>query len=351
MSRAPGWGAEARESIRCSATRAGTIRLYSIAVKEKTMADSKLDALRKTALDSLSKQLGGKKPEIVLEDTDTVSASESIHRFIVRPADEPNGPHSTIVLDAGGKPVDLAALSRTAGRDFFAGPDLKVEFPKATLDKLVTINPKVNDIQLTECGFRETITVTIPAQPIAQKVDVYFLADNTGSMGTAINNVKAGANTILTTLAGIVPDIQFGVGNYHDFGDPSPFQNQLPVTANTAAVLGAINGWSANFGGDTPEAALHALHQVANPAVAGWRPGAMKFIVWFGDAPSHEPICKAVWGSGFDITRGTVIADLTSVVTATQPKGIAVLGISVNTGPGLDAASSGGYTGCPSTGP
>jgi hypothetical protein len=316
------------------------------------MADSNLDALRKSALESISKQFAGKTTEIVAEATDLVpSSKQSVHRFIVRGAADPNGPHSTIILDDAGKPVDLAKLSLAEGKTFFAPPEVKVELPAATLARRVTIDPKVNDFQLTECGFRETITVTIPAQPIGEKVDVYFLADNTGSMGPSIDSVKTGAGTIFSALQGTGLDIQFGVGNYKDFTDPVPFTNQQVITGNQIAVTNAINAWStADFaGGDIPESALSALHQVKT--LAGWRAGALKFIVWFGDAPSHEPICKAVWGGAFDITRATVIADLTSLTTPVQPKGIAVLGISVNSGPGLDAASSGGYTDCPSTGP
>ena len=257
------------------------------------MAKADLEALRKSALAALSKQFEGKKTEIVSEQTDTVASSkETLRKFIVRSADNPNGPHSTIVLDAAGKPVDLAKLSAAEGRAFFPVAVPTVELPEAMLARRVTIDPKVNDIHLDECGFRETITVTIPAQPIAQKVDVYFLADNTGSMTGAIASVQTGAATIMSTLGGLVPDIQFGVGNYRDFNDfpifpPTlpAFQNQQVITANQAAVTAAINTWIASEGGDTPEAALYALHQVANPAVAGWRPGAMKFIVWFGDAP------------------------------------------------------------------
>lgn len=316
------------------------------------MAEGKIEALRKRVLESLGKQFEGKKAEIVSEEAAQVPSSRaSIHRFIVRGAEEPNGPHATVVLDAAGKPVDLAKLSLAEGRDLFAPSAAAIELPKEMLAKRVTINPRVNDIHLSECGFRETITVTIPAQPIGEKVDVYFLADNTGSMGPAIASVKAGASAILSTLLGMGLDIQFGAGNYKDFTDPVAFENQQAITANQVAVTNAINAWSAPAlaGGDIPEAGLFALHQVKN--VAGWRPGSVKFIVWFGDAPSHEPICEAVWGGVGNITRATVIADLTSVTTPHQPNGIAVLAISVNSGPGLDAASSGGYPGCPSTGP
>ena len=307
-----------------------------------------LDELRKAALALTSKQIEAKKAEIVLEETDTVpSSKESIFRFFVRGAEEPNAPHATVVVDAAGKPVDLARLSASEGKVFFGRPEAAVEIPPDLLAKFVTIEPKVNDIALSECGFRETIEVTIPPKAIGEKVDVYFLADNTGSMGAAIANVQAGANTIMTTLAGMGLDIQFGVGNYHDFGDPTVFQNQQTITSNLANVTNAINAWSAFGGGDTPEGQLYALSQV--PAAAGWRSQALKFLVWFGDAPGHEPICAAVWGGGFNITRATAIAALKSVTAPNQPNGIEVLGISV-TGSGLDAASSGGYAGCPSNG-
>ena len=313
------------------------------------MDQSNNEALRRTALKLLSKRLEGKNPEIVLEETDTVPSSKaSIFKFVARPAEEPNGRHMSVVLDAEGEPVDLARLSLSEGKVFFPVPDLEVDVPKKLRARRIKIDPRVNDIQLTECGFREKITVKIPAQPIREKVDVYFLADNTGSMGSSIANVQAGANTIMTTLAGLVPDIQFGVGNYRDFTDPDAFQNQQSMTANQGLVLNAINNWSATGGADLPEAQLFALQEVAS--VAGWRPGALKFIVWFGDAPGHEPICGPVWGGGFDITRATVITALTSVTTPQQPNGIAVLAISVTGGSGLDAASSGGYPGCPSNG-
>jgi hypothetical protein len=313
------------------------------------MAKLNSDSLRKTALESLAKQLGGKTPEIVSEDADIVPSSKaSVFRFIARPDGEPNGLHSTAVFDDAGAPVDLAKLSLTEGKVFFPVPIPKVDLPGTALARRVTINPKVNDIKLSECGFREKITVTIPAQPISERVDVYFLADNTGSMGGSIASVQAGASSIMTTLAGMVPDIQFGVGNYRDFGDPTVFLNQQVITANQVAVSNAINGWSATGGGDTPEAPLFALQSI--PGVAGFRPGVVKFIVWFGDAPSHEPICQPVWGGGFNITRATVISGLTVVTTPKQPLGIAVLGISVSSGPGLDDASSGGYAGCPSNG-
>jgi hypothetical protein len=313
------------------------------------------EALRTGASEILGKQLEGKQMEIVAEETDTVpSTKETLYRFVARPAGEPNGPHAAVVLDAGGKPVDLAKVAAVEGRTFFVPAAEAVALPPALLARRVTTNPRVDDFQLGECGYRERITVDIPPQPITEPVDVYFLADNTGSMNPSIASVKAGAASILATLAGTGLDIHYGVGSYHDFGDPVPvFHNLQPITGNQAAVLAAINGWVATYGGDLPEANLYALHEVAigfptaNPPI-DWRPAALKFIVWFGDAPGHEPICAAVWGGGFSITRGSVIADLAAVTAPAQPGGIAVLAVSVTSGPGLDAAPSDGYPGCPS---
>ena len=85
------------------------------------MAEGKIEALRKRVLESVGNQFEGKKAEIVSEETAQVPSSKaSIHRFIVRGAEEPNGPHATVVLDAAGKPVDLAKLSLAEGRDLFA---------------------------------------------------------------------------------------------------------------------------------------------------------------------------------------------------------------------------------------
>lgn len=144
----------------------------------------------------------------------------------------------------------------------------------------------------------------------ASKVDVFFLSDNTGSMFGVINNVKTSAGALLTGLQGAYTDINFGVGRY--LGDPleysgavnTAYQLITPITASTSDVQTGINAWYASGGGDTPEANFFALHQVATSGgptdgigstdtgagtgdVTGWRPGATKVVVWFGDASSH----------------------------------------------------------------
>ena len=58
-------------------------------------------------------------------------------------------------------------------------------------------------------------TITLGASG-ATNVDVFFLADNTGSMGSTITKAMTGASAILNALPATY---QFGVGRY--FGDPA----------------------------------------------------------------------------------------------------------------------------------
>ncbi|MBI2098730.1 MAG: VWA domain-containing protein [Candidatus Wildermuthbacteria bacterium] len=162
-------------------------------------------------------------------------------------------------------------------------------------------------------------TPEIPPDP-----EICFLADTTGSMGPAIVNVQANAVAVMNSIQGSQPTAEFCVGQYKDFGDVFVFNLDQAMTGNTTTVQTAINSWSASGGGDTPEAQLTALHELAtNPAVG--YDGPNRIIVWFGDASGHDP-------SGVN-TQASVIADLT-----TAP-GIKVIAIPVNSGfgDGLDA--------------
>jgi hypothetical protein len=81
-------------------------------------------------------------------------------------------------------------------------------------------------------------------------------------------------------------------------------------------------------GGDDPEQQLHALTRLATEA--GFRADSAKVIVWFGDAPGHDP---GVGGETLD----TTIAALTAA-------GIRVIAVPVNTVATTDLDSTGQAT-------
>jgi len=265
---------------------------------------------------------------IVQTATDTHPQTRSpIHLVAAVPAGKPNARPVEIILDEAGRSLELTARAAS----FL--PVIATVPPDIFAPVRVTINPATNDLRLGECDkLTETITVTIPKSAAMLKADVYFLADNTGSMGPVINAVKAGANNILGALAGSGIDLHYGVGAYHDFADfpgspGSVFQPILALTGNAALVPPAFNTWTAALGGDGPEAQFLALDHIAQPpgGSIGWRAGAKHIVVWFGDAPGHDPICKAISGLGFDITEASVTAKL-------QANNITVLAINTTTG-------------------
>jgi len=118
--------------------------------------------------------------------------------------------------------------------------------------------------------------------------DVFFLADTTGSMGSALASVKTNAASIMATT-NAYGDMAYGVGAYKDVGDTYVYRLDQAVTTNTAAVQTAINTWSASGGGDGPEAQIYALYHAATDAGTGWRAGSEKILLWFGDYEGHDP--------------------------------------------------------------
>ncbi|KHG33734.1 MAG: hypothetical protein OA34_07805 [Sulfurospirillum sp. MES] len=142
-------------------------------------------------------------------------------------------------------------------------------------------------------------------------VDIFLLADNTGSMGGLVGSAQTNAQAILDALRAdsrfSKVNAQFGVGRY--LGDPSEYgetatssyQLLQPITNNDTAVTTAINQWYASGGGDWEEGNFYAIQQVidsgaptprntslASGQVTNWRTGAQKVIVVFGDAPSWQ---------------------------------------------------------------
>ena len=151
----------------------------------------------------------------------------------------------------------------------------------------------------SETLYRSQITPRIPPKP-----DVVFLADTTGSMGPALDNVRNNITPIMNDVLAAQSDAQFAVASYKDEPafcptDPYDFRVEQAMTSSTAAVQTAItpnidianSGWQTapGQGCDVPEAQLNALYQLGATAVAGFRSASSRVVVWFGDAIGHDP--------------------------------------------------------------
>jgi hypothetical protein len=105
-------------------------------------------------------------------------------------------------------------------------------------------------------------------------------------MGATISAVRNSALNIVSSSA-TLGDVRFGVGEYKDVGDVFVYRTNTDLTNSSANVVTAINKWIASGGGDLFEANLFALEQVAK--LISWRAGSTRILVWFGDAPGHDP--------------------------------------------------------------
>ena len=175
---------------------------------------------------------------------------------------------------------------------------------------------------------------TVHTPEILPTPDIYFLADSTSSMGAAIANVQADAAAVLSAIDLLANDPRYGAGDYKDFQsptqlDPYAFQNGAPIPAaddDGAAALAAIAAWSASGGNDIAEAQFFALHRLAAHADANFRAAATPIVVWFGDAPAHDPVCDEISGdTGHDVSEATLTTELVDA-------GVRVIAISTLTG-------------------
>ncbi len=191
------------------------------------------------------------------------------------------------------------ALRRTAL------PTIVMAFALST-SALADVSPSVvTETKNPGDSFTVNKTVTTPAIP--PRPDVVFLADSTGSMSAAIANVRTGATNIMNQVRAAQADSQFGVADYKDFNcnvaNPYAFKLGQAITPSIGDAQAAINAWSASGGCDLPEAQLNALTQLAT-GPTGFRSGSSRIIVWFGDAPGHDPSGGATLASTISALNG-----------------------------------------------
>ena len=187
-------------------------------------------------------------------------------------------------------------------------------------DEIVLENPKI--------GQEFEFSLEFKNNRVTSKEDLYLLCDATGSMSEAISSAKSKFTELMNSRQKAETDAAFGIGFYRDeaedasWGTTNGFKNLMSITKDTKAVQAEIDSLVAAGGGDGEEANLVALHKLATDDSIGWRDGARRIIVYFGDWPGHEPTCV----DGLKITRETVINE------ATKSK-ISVIAVSFS-GPG-----------------
>lgn len=132
-------------------------------------------------------------------------------------------------------------------------------------------------------------TVVISEAPTSALIDVHFLFDTSGSMGSRINGVKAAAADIFSGLDAF-GDVAASVGVYSEAARLAP-DGAVPgrvinqdLTTDSATAIAAIDAVRLNNpdgGGDGPENGVNGIElSVEN---LSWRPGSNRFVFVFGD--------------------------------------------------------------------
>ncbi|HPW10374.1 MAG TPA: hypothetical protein PK154_04600 [Methanoregulaceae archaeon] len=147
----------------------------------------------------------------------------------------------------------------------------------------------------------ENKTVEVTALPA--KADVIFAFDCTGSMGGTLADAKANAADVMAALELTGVDIQYGVMSHRDYPgyfdscdyggtygevDDWPYLLEQAITDDTTDIQTAINGLSAGGGWDGPESYSRLLYETYSDPNVGWRIGAKRIVVSFGDVVPHD---------------------------------------------------------------
>jgi len=154
-------------------------------------------------------------------------------------------------------------------------------------------------------------------------LDLLFLMDATGSMGSYIQAAKQNIVQISNRLASAEGyNVRFGLVAYRDHPpqDHTYVTNAFPFTSDVTTMHRNLATLSAQGGGDGPEAVEAGLQAALEQS---WRDTAMKVVVLIADAPPHG---LGESGDGFPEGAPTGVDPL-EVLDAMSSRGICVYAV------------------------
>lgn len=150
-------------------------------------------------------------------------------------------------------------------------------------------------------------------------VDIVFVVDTTGSMGSIIGSVRNNLTAIVDNLAASTRSFRVGVVSYRDFQERTgsaidyPARVDTPLTSDRAAISAAISSLTASGGGDFPESVLSGMNAGLD---LSWRAGVTKVMVVIGDAPPLGPPEPITGLTADDIVRRALEIDPVQIFAA-----------------------------------
>lgn len=123
---------------------------------------------------------------------------------------------------------------------------------------------------------------------MADKFEICFSFDTTGSMYSCLEEVRRRLREMVQDLKSKIPGIRIAIfahGDYCDAGS-TYVTKYLNFSNNPTEICNFVANVSATEGGDTPECYELVMREVQEKL--SWNAHAQKALVMIGDAPPHE---------------------------------------------------------------
>lgn len=156
-------------------------------------------------------------------------------------------------------------------------------------DRSTAIPEAVNAALIRGLGPRLGIELSIVPIDVTETrppVDVVFVIDTTGSMGSSIASVRAEVSDVAAALKTRFFDARVALTEFRDRGDNPERRIVLNLTGDLDKLDDALAALSVGGGGDSPEAALAGLQEAFK---VSWRNGASKIALLITDNPFKNP--------------------------------------------------------------
>ena len=161
-----------------------------------------------------------------------------------------------------------------------------------TMKTLTTRNIGILSILLSASvilGFwQPLLATTAPTLKSKPRIEVCFVLDTTGSMGSLIEGAKQKIWSIANEMisAQPTPELKLGLIGYRDRGDEYVVKS-FSLTDDIDAIYGHLREFQAGGGGDAPESVNEALAEAIHKMPWSSDKKVLKIIFLVGDAPPH----------------------------------------------------------------
>ncbi len=183
-----------------------------------------------------------------------------------------------------------------------------------------------------------TVGTVLALHPRVHTLDLVLDFDISGSMGPAITNVSNGFSGTFTPLVSAMADsVAYAVTVFDDFpvcdhgfeaAQDIPYALKLAVTPNSATAATQIAALPSGIlnGGDTPEAALESLYQIATGEGVAWT----------------SEVFRRTCNEAFYVTHSTTSCDATPIPSVSCSAGMAEPRWSAGSVPAYAGSGAGG---------